>query len=175
MMVDELQTAMREYAASDLVLIDRRTAGARDISQQNLTQTLARHDRLVQHSTFSTESFDCGICLDTKKGARCTRLRNCGHVFCVECLYSYFELNIREGMVQNVSCADTECVKRARKAGQESCGLVESDELEDIVGKELKDRYIWLLEKQRIESGKCMLHEEGTGRVLNTFLLQILP
>ncbi|KAL7007429.1 hypothetical protein EMMF5_002893 [Cystobasidiomycetes sp. EMM_F5] len=127
-------------------------------SRPSLVQQLVTHDRLVRHSTFSAESFACGICLETKKGARCARLKRCGHVFCVECLHSFWELNIREGLVANVTCADMECVQKRAKAVDPSVakaalpGSVGADELEAIVGKDLADRYTWLVEKQRIES-----------------------
>ena len=159
-MVDEVQVAIAEEAStSPLALSDLYTyEPATNRQRRSLAQTLVKHDRLMRHSTFSTDSFDCGICLETKKGARCTRLKNCGHVFCVECLYSYFELNIREGLVKNVGCADMECVKQNQKQDAKSkSGTVDVDEVEEIVGKDLKDRYVWLLEKQKIESGASFL------------------
>lgn len=154
-MVDELQTALVDWASAGNLSLnaDRTIQKASNLQQLDLIPFLSKHDRLMRHSTFSSESFDCGICLETKKGARCTRLRKCGHVFCVECLYSYFELNIREGMVRNVGCADAECVKRNQKLGKDQHGSIEAEEIEEIVGAELKDRYVWLLEKQRVESG----------------------
>ena len=158
-MVDELSAALaQDLLPRPLRVYDRYSSSAytpkANTACHSLYSQLTTHDRLTRHSTFFSESFACGICLETKKGARCTRLQNCGHVFCVECLYSFFELNIREGLVRNVSCADLECVK-GRQKGDERKGLIGEEEMENIVGTELTERYKWLIEKQRIESGTC--------------------
>ncbi|KAI6083405.1 hypothetical protein F4821DRAFT_194125 [Hypoxylon rubiginosum] len=36
------------------------------------------------------ETFDCGICLDPKKGAACHQMLDCNHVFCVQCLQDFY-------------------------------------------------------------------------------------
>lgn len=161
-MADEISTVIADssFLQRPLRIVDRyEWSASTRASRPSLVQQLVTHDRLVRHSTFSAESFACGICLETKKGARCARLKRCGHVFCVECLHSFWELNIREGLVANVTCADMECVQKRAKAVDPSVakaalpGSVGADELEAIVGKDLADRYTWLVEKQRIESG----------------------
>lgn len=154
-MVDEIVIALqdRTFLPDPVKLEDRYFLDHTAATRTPLRVQLSTHDRLVRHSTFSSESFDCGICLETKKGARCSRIRSCGHVFCIECLHSFFELNIREGLVRNVCCADMECVKQRGK-GEEKRGTVELDEIEAIVGKDLLERYVWLMEKQELESGR---------------------
>lgn len=156
MMVDEISASLPDpsFLPDPLILQDRYFAEPGQVIPRNSLQSqLVTYDRLTRHSTFSSESFDCGICLETKKGARCSRIRSCGHVFCIECLHSFFELNIREGLVKNVCCADMECVKQRGK-GDDKRGMVEMDEIEAIVGKELLERYQWLIEKQVLESGR---------------------
>ena len=164
LLIDEIQAFFGDLDSSlpnttRLTVFDRyitrmSSAAAGETPRTPLSSILANHDHAVRHSTFSSESFDCGICLETKKGIRCTRLNSCGHVFCVECLYSFFELNIREGMVKNVSCADAECVKsKSKEGGSHTAGVVSEEEIEAIVGKDLADRYRWLVKKQKIESG----------------------
>ena len=164
LLIDEVQAFFGDLdsslsASTRLTLFDRYittipSACAPEPPRTPLSSILASHDHAVRQSTFSSESFDCGICLETKKGIRCTRLNSCGHVFCVECLYSFFELNIREGMVKNVSCADAECVKsKSKEGGSHTAGMVSEEEIEAIVGKDLADRYRWLVKKQKIESG----------------------
>lgn len=163
LLIDEIQAFFGDLDSSlspstRLTLFDRYittipSASAPETPRTPLSSILTSHDHAVRHSTFSSESFDCGICLETKKGIRCTRLNSCGHVFCVECLYSFFELNIREGMVKNVSCADAECVKtKSKEGGSHTAGMVSEEEIEAIVGKDLADRYRWLVKKQKIES-----------------------
>lgn len=157
-MVDELLTLLMdsEVLNRPILLHDRYFyEPSKPTTRTALYTQLQTHDRLTRHSTFSSESFDCGICLETKKGARCAKVRSCGHVFCVECLHSFFELNIREGLVKNVCCADMQCVKQ-RGTGDDKRGSVELDEIESIVGRELLDRYTWLVEKQKVESGEYL-------------------
>jgi E3 ubiquitin-protein ligase RNF14 len=157
LMVDEVTMALQDPALlpDPLLLQDRyfyESSGSNPV-RNPLRSQLETYDRLTRYSTFSTESFDCGICLETKKGARCFRIRSCNHLFCSDCLHSFFELNIREGLVKNVCCADMECVNQRGK-GDEIRGTVELDEIEEIVGKDLLERYKWLMEKQEIESGE---------------------
>ena len=157
-MGDELSASLTDdLLPRPLKIYDRYTyswpASSNSSPRISLLSRLRTHDRLTRHSTFSSESYACSICLDTKKGARCIRLQNCGHVFCVECLYGFFELSIREGLVKNVCCADLECIK-GRQKGDVHVGSVGDKEMEAIVGTTLAERYRWLIEKQRIESGK---------------------
>lgn len=153
-MLDELTTSIESGILGDPIRFhDHYSLSATPAARTSLFSTLTTHDRLLRNSTFSAESFDCGICLETKKGTRCSKIRSCGHVFCIECLYSFFEINIREGTVKNVCCADQDCVK-ARDKGHSDKGSVSLEELVAIVGKELADRYEWLVEKQKLESGE---------------------
>lgn len=160
-MVDEITMALqdRSFLPDPIKLRDRYFFEAEEVIVRNSLQAqLVTHDRLIRYSTFSKESFDCGICLETKKGAGCSRIRSCGHVFCIECLHSFFELNIREGLVKNVCCADMECVKSRGKGENDNRGAVGLDEIEAIVGKALLERYQWLMEKQELESGRSCSH-----------------
>lgn len=163
-MVDEANAALLDETTlgNPIMLLDMQASHGGGTTAPNdtvlgghLLDRIARHDRLTRHSTFSNESFSCGICLETRKGARCSRIRSCGHVFCVECLHSFFELNIREGLVKNVMCADPGCTKARQQEGKGAAGFVSLEEIEAIVGKELAERYSWLMEKQKVESGKC--------------------
>lgn len=173
-MVDEITIALLDqtFLPNPITFLDRYFYEAgENIVRNSLQAQLVTHDRLVRHSTFSSESFDCGICLETKKGARCSRIRSCGHVFCIECLHSFFELNIREGLVKNVCCADMECVKSRVKGVNEDRGAVELDEIEAIVGKELLERYQWLMEKQDIESGTYSYNSLHHDHMLTSVLI----
>lgn len=88
----------------------------------------------------------------------------CKHVFCRACLESFFVLSITEGLVRNVACPSEECTKaraeydkkteRERKLDKGVPGKVSRDELRAIVGDGLLERYEWLCEKQRVESGE---------------------
>lgn len=139
-----------------------------------LANQIAAYDQSKNAAQFASNSFDCSICLDTRKGIACVQLQvrssqyglehradpsqSCGHVFCVGCLQGYFSLSIHEGMVKNVHCPDPECVEargKASKEGVEACrlpGNVSEQEIVPIVGQEMLARYRRLKEKQRVES-----------------------
>ncbi|SPO38477.1 related to ring finger protein 14 [Pseudozyma flocculosa] len=77
-----------------------------------LAATLLSHSRLCTRDDFDTSSFDCGICLENRKGRKCTRLEGCGHVFCSECLVAYLSMLVDEGFHRQAKrCPDPECVK----------------------------------------------------------------
>ncbi|KAL1921440.1 uncharacterized protein VTP21DRAFT_11156 [Calcarisporiella thermophila] len=105
---------------------------------------LLRTFNFISHqSVFENETFTCGICMDFKKGIDCVRLAPCGHVYCRTCIQGYFTMLIREGMVTSVKCPD--CPKEDKKE-------IATDQLRDIVGAEMEDRYTRLVHKQRLEA-----------------------
>ncbi|SPO25609.1 related to ring finger protein 14 [Ustilago trichophora] len=76
-----------------------------------LAAQLLAHSRLCSRTTFDTSSFDCAICLETRKGSACTRLTGCGHVFCSECLAGYLSSLLDDGFHRQAKrCPDPECV-----------------------------------------------------------------
>ena len=46
---------------------------------------LLEFDAAAKRKNFLRQTYDCGICLEPKKGADCHELLRCGHVFCVPC------------------------------------------------------------------------------------------
>ncbi|SPO25967.1 related to ring finger protein 14 [Ustilago trichophora] len=76
-----------------------------------LAAQLVAHSRICSRTTFDTSSFDCAICLETRKGRACTRLTGCGHVFCLECLAAYLSSLVDDGFHRQAKrCPDPECV-----------------------------------------------------------------
>lgn len=43
------------------------------------------YDIRVRRVVFEKGIFECGVCLDFKKGVFCYKMMDCGYVFCVEC------------------------------------------------------------------------------------------
>lgn len=79
--------------------------------QPRLAAQLLAHSRLCTRTTFDASSFDCAICLETRKGRACTRLAGCGHVFCSECLAGYLSSLVDDGFHRQAKrCPDPECV-----------------------------------------------------------------
>ncbi|KAH0609778.1 uncharacterized protein H6S33_012324 [Morchella sextelata] len=77
---------------------------------------MAEYNETTARAVFAAGTYECGICLEPKKGGVCHRLRSCTHVFCRACLQEYFSACIKEGHVSSVTCSDPACVKKAAKA-----------------------------------------------------------
>lgn len=79
--------------------------------QPQLAAQLLAHSRLCSRSSFDSSTFDCAICLETRKGRACTRLTGCGHVFCSECLAGYLSSLVDDGFHRQARrCPDPECI-----------------------------------------------------------------
>jgi E3 ubiquitin-protein ligase RNF14 len=70
-----------------------------------LRKELVDFDKKTKHDIFNQGTYDCGICLEPKKGTVCYALRSCGHVFCRPCLTDYYTGLIKEGEVNSVRCS----------------------------------------------------------------------
>ncbi|KAH8077783.1 hypothetical protein HD553DRAFT_165373, partial [Filobasidium floriforme] len=88
----------------------------------DLARKIAAHNRSLRKKEFDAQTWDCGICLDAKKGRFCVRFdgeqegegegEGCGCVFCKECLSACWTLAIKEGNVESVACPSVTCTKR---------------------------------------------------------------
>ncbi|KAL1306401.1 hypothetical protein AAFC00_005108 [Neodothiora populina] len=74
-----------------------------------LQPALVEYDHRTKKEIFDLQTFDCGICLEPKKGRECHRLRRCAHVFCRDCLQESYNNYIAEGDVVHVRCLDPTC------------------------------------------------------------------
>lgn len=114
---------------------------------QLLATHLRNHDARSKFSQFAETSYTCSICISTLKGARCLQL-DCGHVFCRACLDDFWSMCITEGDVGRVGCADPECVKEGREAGEE--------EVRRVVTEDQVTRWKWLRRKRALEQGMAV-------------------
>lgn len=110
-----------------------------------LAPLLSAYDRSRELAQFSQTSFECNICLESKKGSKCFAL-SCNHVFCQECLRDFWGLHIKEGDVEKVACANAECVKAKRQVGEAEVRMVMSDA--EVL------RWKWLKLKKAVENGE---------------------
>ncbi|CAG8536946.1 14435_t:CDS:2 [Dentiscutata erythropus] len=101
------------------------------------------YNQQAMNQDFANDHFNCGICLEEKRGERCFQLRTCQHVFCQECLSEYFIMLIREGFILQIKCPDPGCKSQHK---------LSADEVSEIVGPEMGKRYSDLLEKQKLET-----------------------
>ena len=77
----------------------------------DLKLALLDFDLRTRQTLFERGTFDCGICLEPKRGLICHRLLACSHVFCVACLQDFYNSCITEGSVDSVKCLTPGCEK----------------------------------------------------------------
>ncbi|KAK8152011.1 RWD domain-containing protein, partial [Phyllosticta citribraziliensis] len=116
-------------------------------------------DMQAKRRRFEQETFDCGVCLEPKKGSACYRLRRCGHVFCVGCLRDFYNNCIAEGDVASVRCIDPGCGKDGDAAARKKDRTLNPSELLQIpIEKSVVQRYAELKRKKKIESDKDTIY-----------------
>ncbi|KAI5803157.1 RWD domain-containing protein [Geopyxis carbonaria] len=140
-----------------------------------LYEPLVEFDRATKTQRFRDGTYDCGICLHTRKGWHCHALRSCTHVFCRSCLVDYYSVLIREGDVSGVRCLDTSCVKKAATAAAaaaadaaegdgEAAGAslpptLPPDELREIGLEEAEvQRYVTLKKKKALQKDRDTIY-----------------
>jgi E3 ubiquitin-protein ligase RNF14 len=130
---------------------------------------MVEFDRKRKVELFNQESFFCDICQCSKNGYLCYALRSCAHVFCRECLDTYFTSLIEEGNVSQIRCVDQACVKSlinqnrlldgTRQAQILFWPTIHPSELEEIgIAQDLLERYVWLKKKRALENDPSTMY-----------------
>ncbi|EHL03845.1 putative E3 ubiquitin-protein ligase itt1 [Glarea lozoyensis 74030] len=135
-----------------------------EIPQDHKISLLDLDIRATQ-AAFAKETFDCGVCLDPKKGLVCHRMIDCGHVFCVECLQDFYNNAIKEGDLTFVRCLDPDCAKNriaaqaaSKKKRKVKTQLSPSELLQIPLEPEIVARYVKLKRKAALESDKNTIY-----------------
>ncbi|KAI1108987.1 RWD domain-containing protein [Nemania sp. NC0429] len=140
--------------------------------------SLLDYDINAKRKAFEKETFDCGICLDPKKGVVCHRMVDCDHVFCVQCLQDFYNNAITEGNIAAVTCLSPNCARdREKNANGESSQngrklrtFINPSELLQIpLDPEMVKRFVTLKHKSELESDKSTVYCprpwcQGAGR-----------
>ena len=121
-------------------------------------ETLVEFDTTAQRKKFDQATYDCGICLEPKKGSSCYKLQQCGHVFCIECLRDFYNSAITEGDVPSVKCLAPDCGRENMDAGQrrqkKDRALHPKELLQIPLTREQVQRYVDLKLKKMLDSDK---------------------
>lgn len=160
---------LRDAAEKGFSLVEE--GGVWEVSQ-DLKVSLLDFDLKAKLAKFKQETFECGVCLEPKKGALCHRLQLCSHVFCVECLQSYFNNCISEGDIVNVKCVAPKCgddddsktaqviqpVQQKKRRRPKDRTLEPSELLQIPISQDQVQRYVKLKRKKMLESDRTTVY-----------------
>jgi E3 ubiquitin-protein ligase RNF14 len=118
----------------------------------SMRQEMVDHHRRMKKQLFDKKKFDCGVCLEPKKGSACYRMARCAHVFCISCLQDYYNSCITEGQVNNVKCMSTDCGNTGSKGKKKERLLSPKELLQIPISLEQVERYAKIKRKKKIES-----------------------
>ncbi|CAK8686453.1 unnamed protein product [Clavelina lepadiformis] len=75
-------------------------------SESEILPLLLTYNQNQLKKVFDSSLYSCEICLESKLGAQCVEIKGCKHVYCKDCLSSYFNVNISEGNVKGLNCPE---------------------------------------------------------------------
>ncbi|CAG7554564.1 unnamed protein product [Fusarium equiseti] len=119
------------------------------------------HDIKAKKTAFEKETFDCGVCLDPKKGTKCHKMLDCGHIFCIQCLQDFYNDAINEGNLSTVRCLSPNCAKEratARELKKSKVAVSPSELLQIGLSEDMVKRYVTLKYKTELESDKNTIY-----------------
>lgn len=123
------------------------------------------YDLKAKKTAFEKKTFECGICLDPRKGTVCHEMLDCGHVFCLQCLRDFYNDAIKEGNVDAVRCLTPNCAKERSeaqtqgKAKKVRKALINPSELLQIgLSEDDVKRYVSLKYKMELEADKNTIY-----------------
>lgn len=119
------------------------------------------HDIKAKKAAFEKETFECGVCLDPKKGTKCHKMLDCGHIFCIQCLKDFYNDAINEGNLSTVRCLSPNCAKEratAKQAKKSKVAVSPSELLQIGLSEEMVKRYVTLKYKTELESDKNTIY-----------------
>ena len=130
---------------------------------KELEVPLLDFDRKTKRDNFNQGSYDCGICLEPRKGAVCHQMIRCGHVFCLECLRNFYNNAIEEGDVSSVRCLDPYCGEKkvaatTKRILKSSRTLGPGELLQMGIEKVTVQRYVDLKRKKKLEADKTTIY-----------------
>ncbi|CAM1508388.1 Fc.00g052360.m01.CDS01 [Cosmosporella sp. VM-42] len=127
------------------------------------------YDIKAKKTAFEKETFECGVCLDPKKGSKCHKMLDCGHIFCLQCLRDFYNDAINEGNISTVRCLTPNCAKdreaalsKARAKDQPTkkpnVSINPSELLQIGLSEDMVKRYVTLKYKTELESDKNTIY-----------------
>ncbi|PYH48165.1 RBR-type E3 ubiquitin transferase [Aspergillus saccharolyticus JOP 1030-1] len=135
---------------------------------RDLKIALLDFNNKAEQERFDQETFECGVCLEPKKGINCHRLLRCSHVFCISCLRDFYNSCITEGDIESVKCLSPGCGKETankvsaddvpKKRKKVDRTLSPSELLQIPLEQETVQRFVSLKRKKRLEADKSTVY-----------------
>ncbi|XP_050577677.1 E3 ubiquitin-protein ligase RNF14-like isoform X1 [Bombus affinis] len=72
-------------------------------------QFLLSYNKYTEEIKFQNSYFECVICFGKFCGRQCIKLKNCGHIYCENCMQEYVIIKIKEDNVIGINCPDLSC------------------------------------------------------------------
>ncbi|XP_003200050.3 E3 ubiquitin-protein ligase RNF14-like [Danio rerio] len=111
----QCESAECQAAAAAVEELDQRAVQVADPHSDILTQLLDFNEA-QKKKVFEATVFNCGICFTENLGSSFVLFNECQHVYCKTCVRDYFEIQIKDGKVQFLSCPEAECTSLATPA-----------------------------------------------------------
>lgn len=124
------------------------------------------YDIKAKKEAFEKETFECGVCLDPKKGSKCHKMLDCAHIFCLQCLQDFYNDAITEGNISVVRCLAPNCAKEradamakvGKRSRKPNTAVSPSELLLIGVAEDTVKRYVALKYKTELESDKNTIY-----------------
>ena len=78
-----------------------------------ITKYLKECSEYQVEKLFNSNSFLCEVCFMEKMGDQCMKFSPCNHIYCCDCMKAYFQVQIGEGMMNNLFCPSEGCQSKA--------------------------------------------------------------
>lgn len=96
----------------------------------HLHQYLRAYNEDRAKTVFLKGLYLCSICYTEKLGLNCIQFKPCDHVYCRDCIRSYFEVRIMDNSIQTMPCPFHKCASEASQ-----------NQIREVVGANLYSRY----------------------------------
>ncbi|XP_059382898.1 E3 ubiquitin-protein ligase RNF14-like isoform X2 [Carassius carassius] len=152
----EIQSIESESGLKKAADVSREKCKVQDLDPRAVQEVDARTDILSQlldfdeaqnQKVFDGKVFCCGICYSEKLGSESLLFKECQHVYCKPCMKEYFQIQIRDGKVQCLTCPEPKCVSMATPS-----------QVKLLVGKDEFARYDRLLLQSSLDLMKDVVY-----------------
>ena len=146
---EQAESGFEEFRGKDSSLFD---------IDSNLKIPLLDFSSRAEKAYFDKQTFDCGVCLEPKKGSLCHQMERCKHIFCRECLQDYYSSCITEGDVSRIQCMAPNCEVLDGTGRKIRPNVAPPELLQIPLDEKLVQRYVDLKRKKRLEADKSTIY-----------------